>query len=241
MTRLNYSSVILASLLCVLFLPLINANTVKQSTDYDIRIPVRLAGGIATDILCNITVIGPPPNMTILIDYKEMTDQEAIKGYHNYTLNSTHTSEKGEYNYYVTCLHASENDTESYSFLVNPAGIEPTTQRTDSTTRSIYFIFGIALLLLLAFFFTNQSVPIKWTVFIFAVLFFLIGINIIFVSLQDEIVNPKLEGFFSGFTVISWYFYYFAAGILIILWALTFINTWVYKKNLQNARRYGLA
>jgi len=97
--------------------------------------------------------------------------------------------------------------------LLNPAGIEPTSQRTDSTTRSIYFIFGIALLLFLAFFFTKQAVPVKWTVFIFAIIFFLIGINIIFVSLQDEIVNPKLETFFSGFTVISWYFYYFAAGL----------------------------
>lgn len=208
MIKLNCS--ILTLFFLVSILPLIDAETVQQGFDYDIQVPVRLEGGIVSGINCNITVRGPPPNKTLIVDFKEMTDQETTKGYHNYTLNETNISQKGEYTYFVTCLHSAGNSTADYSFLVNPTGIEPSTQRTDTISRSIYFIFGIAIILFVAFFFTKQSVPIKWTLFVFAIIFLLIAINVIFVSLQDEIVNPRLETFFSGFTVISWYFYWFA-------------------------------
>jgi len=70
---------------------------------------------------------------------------------------------------------------------------------------------------------------------------FLIGINLILVSLQDEVVNPRIEGFFDGFTVISFIFYWFAAGLLIIMWFFTMLNTWIQKKNMNNLRKQGLA
>ena len=72
----------------------------------------------------------------------------------------------------------------------------------------------MALILFISFFFASQSMPVKWTVFILGMLFFLMGINTIFLSLQDEVINPNLENFFSGFLAISFYLYYFAAGLL---------------------------
>ena len=210
-----------------------SAETYQQGQEVNLRIPVRVNGGLAAAV-CNITVTSP--NNTILVNFLEMTDQTS---YHNYTLSTAQTASKGTYSYCVTCFSGGLNQTGCSEFFINPSGIEPTQQRTDSITRSVYFLFGIALILFLSFFFAKQSVPVKWTVFILGVIFFLIGINTIFLSLQDEVINPNLENFFSGFLVLSYYFYYFAAVLLIILWVFTFINTWIYKKNMQNINKFG--
>jgi len=99
----------------------------------------------------------------------------------------------------------------------------------------------VAVLLFLAFLFVNSAPPVKWTYFAVSILFFLISINLIFVSLQDETINPKLETFFDAFTAISWYFYWFIAFLLILMWGFTFMQTWIMNKNLANAKKYGLA
>ena len=72
-----------------------------------------------------------------------------------------------------------------------------------------------------------------------SVVFFLISLNILFVSIQDEVINTRLETFFSGFTTIAWYFYFFAGGLLIIIWGLTFFNTMFLKKNIRDMKRFG--
>lgn len=217
----------------------VSSATYQQNQAIDIRHPVRVGGWISSAD-CNITVIGPAPNNTIIVQFLGMTDQSSTRGYHNYTLNATQTAQKGEYSYFVTCTNGELNKTESFDFLVNPSGITPSDQRTNAMTRSIYFIFGLGILLFLGFLFTKQKTPVKWTFFATSILFFLIGINIIFTSLSDEIVSPALENFFSGFTAISWYLYWFIAGLLILIWFFTFINTWLFRKNMNNARRYGL-
>ena len=228
--KLNY---LLLFLLVFSILSFGMVNAAKQNQEVDLRVPVRIDGGLgAAD--CNITVTDP--NNTILVDFLEMTDQDS---YQNYTLNATQTSTKGTYDYCVTCSNGELNQTECFDFFVNPSGIEPSQQRTDSITRSVYFLFGIAILMFLSFFFATQSVPVKWTVFAVGVIFLLMGINTIFISMQDEVINPVLENFFSGFLTISYYFYYFIAILLVIMWAFTFLNTWLYKKNMNDMQKFG--
>jgi len=72
-----------------------------------------------------------------------------------------------------------------------------------------------------------------------SILFFLIGINIMFVGLQNEVVDPKLETFFDGFTAISWIVCWFIFGLLILMWIFTFFQTFFYRKNLNNFNRFG--
>jgi hypothetical protein len=158
---------------------------------------------------------------------------------YNYTFCLTNNS--GTYTY-TTCgdLNGFTN-CESVDFIINPQGIESTEQRTNAITRSIYFLFIIGILLFIGFLFVKNSKPVRWTMFIFAIIFFLSALNVLSISLTDEVVNPNLESFFEGFTVIAFYFYWFAAGLLIIIWMFTFINTWIFRKNLRNAQKYGLA
>ena len=224
----------------LILLPFISGSSfyIPKDTDYSIKFNCKLDGSIcSTTATCNVSI--DYPNSSILVD--NQVAQLISNARYNYTLNVTQNSMVGEdYTLSITCYDGNVNGSQIVTYGINPSGIRPSEQRTDTITRSIYFIFIIGILLFIGFLFTKQSIPVKWTFFAFSIIFFLIGINIIFISLQDEIVNPKLETFFSGFTVISWYFYWFIGGLLIIMWALTFLNTWLLKKNMSNAKKYGL-
>jgi len=186
---------------------------------------------------CNITI--NYPNSTVLINNSVATNH--YDGYFGYDLNENQTTPSGEYSTRVSCTDGNLNETSTFIYEVNPTGIRPSDQKTESITRAIYFIFGISILLFVVFAFTKNTPPVKWTFFIFSFIFFLIGINLIFISLQDAVINPRLETFFDGFTAISWIMYYFLAALLIIIWIFTTINTYLFKKNLANARRFGEA
>lgn len=127
----------------------------------------------------------------------------------------------------------------AYDFEVNPQGIPSTEQRSRALSTSVYFMFGIAILLFIGFMFLNTSPPVKWTFFIVSVVFFIIGLNLITINVTDEVVNPRLESFLDTFLGICIYFYWFAAGLLILLWLFTFLNTWLYQKNMSALSRFG--
>jgi len=184
---------------------------------------------------CNITI--QYPNGSILINNSAASNLH--NGKFNFTLNENQTTPSGEYYACIGCSSSTLNASSCFIYEVNLAGIRTTESRTQALTRSIYFMFGIGIILFLAFLFVKNSIPVKWTFFILAIIFFLISINLLFVGLQDEAVNPKLESFFDGFTAISFIIYWFAAGLLGIMWFLTFLQTWFYKKNIKNIQRFG--
>lgn len=225
----------------LLVVPLISGSSfyIPQNTNYSIKFNCEIDGAVCSDTAdCNVSI--DYPNTTNLI-VNQIADLIS-NGRYNYSLTSSQNSVVGEdYTLTMVCYDGDVNGSQTVNYGINPSGIRPSGERTDSMTRSIYFIFIIGILLFIGFLFTKQSIPVKWTFFVFAIIFFLIGINIVFVSLQDEIINPRLDTFFSGFTALSWYFYWFAGGLLAIMWFFTFFNTWIFKKNMENARRYGLA
>lgn len=157
-------------------------------------------------------------------------------------INGSNFSENGYYSYVVACFShdQGEGGTCSSELEVTPTGFS-----SDSIVRpvSYLYIFGffffIGLILFFSFFVYKGSTPMKFTYLIMSVIFFLISLNMIFITLQDEIINSRIESFVDGFVVISFYLYWFLAGLLIIMWIFTFINTWFYKKNLQKFNSYG--
>lgn len=175
------------------------------------------------------------PNQTILLSNVSMGYNQT---FFNYTIPGSLINVGGEYTNIATC-QGSENGFSTFIFLVTPTGIRPSDQKTNATTRSVYFVFGIGIILFLIFAFAKLKPPVKWTFFIFGIMFWLISINILSVGLSDEVVNPKLESLFDSLTAISFIFLWFAGGLLIIMWVFTFLNSWFYKKNLRNAQRFG--
>jgi len=233
------------SIFFLIVLTLISVNSINASpsfyvekgTNYTITFGCDIDGAVcSSSALCNLT-IRYDPNSTLLFSDEETTN--LINGNFEYNLTGSQTQWKGEYTARVVCFDGNVNGTSSFVYEVNQAGIRPSDQRTGATTRSIYFIFGLGILFFIAFLFVKNSLPVKWTFFILGAMFFLIALNILFVGLQDEGVNPRLESFFDKFTAISWIMFWFMAGLLAVMWALTFIQTIFFKKNLENLRRFG--
>lgn len=234
-------------LLCVLILSvflisLASAETsffVKKDNSYnltfvceDSRQQMSICSGTTT---CNITIHSP--SSIILIDNDEATNMNNGKFY--YQLNENQTNISGEYQAFVGCSNSGLNSSTNFIYEVNPTGIRPSDQKTTPISIAIYFTLILAILLFVGFLFVKQKPPVKWTFFIFAIFFFLITLNILFVGLQNAVVNPRLESFFDSFTAISFYVYWFLAGILAIMWFLSFLQTYLYNKNMKNFERFG--
>lgn len=221
-------------LLLLLLAPSVYAVAYPQGSDIDIKHPVRVDGYLGTGVLCNISVMYP--NGTLLVDFKPMTDNG---DYFNYTLNSSKTTIKGDYTYCITCQASSigSNQTSCFNFLINLGGVDPSQQRTDTTSLSIYFMFGLGILLFIGFIFSSKP-PVRYTFFLGALLFFLIAINMIFISLQDEVINSKVEGFFSFFTSISFIFYWFIGSLIFLIWIITFIVNIMKTMEVKKRARY---
>lgn len=238
---------IMLIMMCIALISLIglaSAETsffVQKGENYNITFTCKntkndlsICSGSAT---CNITIHNP--NSTLLIDNQAATNLNNGKFY--YALNENQTATNGEHLAWVGCSDGGLNSSSSFTYEVNPTGIRPSDQKTMSISRTIYFTLIIGILFFIGFLFVKQKPPVKWTFFIFAIFFFLITLNILFVGLQDAVVNPRLESFFDSFTAISFYIYWFLAGVLGIMWFLSFLQTWFFKKNLRNMQKYGLA
>jgi len=228
-------------LLFLILIPIISAEPafyVPQSQNYSIGFNCEIDDSICSNSAeCNVSIYFS--NSTGLIVKSAATNLGGGEFEKNLSVNQT--SLVGEYKLNLACYDAGTNGSSTIFYEVSPSGIRSTQERTDTITRSVYFMLILAILLFISFLFVKSPPPVKWTYFALSILFFLISINLIFTSLQDETLNPKLENFFGSFTAVSWYIYWFIAGILILMWFFTFINTWILKKNLANAKRYGLA
>lgn len=228
----NIKFILLLAILMVL--PSVLSLTVPINETFNIVHPVRIDDYPNSDIDCNISVYSP--NNTELVDFQPMSNNFEN---HNYSLNPALLNVSGTYTYDMTCTTGLSNQTDSFEFLVNPTGIEPSDSRTASITRGIYVLFGASIIFFIAFMFMPVKLPLKMTFFIFAFLFFLTALNLISVSLVDEVVNPRLEAFFDGYTAIYFVLFWFASGLLIFIWMFTFLNTIIMKQNERNLQRFG--
>lgn len=219
----------------LIFIPSVSA-AISQGQPADISHSVRVDGGEApAGTSCNITIFFA--NDTKLVDFQEMT--RGTGAVYNYSLNQTQTAIKGDYTYDVTCVSPdNRNSTQSFSMSINYGGIDPSESRTGATSRAIYIVFGLAILSFLAFMYFQKEV-IKYTFFLMAILFVVITINFLFLGFQDEVVNPKVEAFFSAMTAISFYIYWFIAALIFILWLFAFINTTMQSMKEKKSRKFG--
>jgi len=202
----------------------------KQNTPSTLEVAMG-NNDLSDCLLCTCTMSIFYPNGTSMVKNDAGTN---VNGYCNYPINQ---SVLGIYGVEMVFTDTTNFGRSTFEFEVNPQGIVPSDSRTSAITRSIFFVFGIGVLLFLAFLFIKESTPTKLTFLVLSIIFFLIGLNLVSVSLVDEVINPKLIDFFDSFTAISFYLYWFLGGLLALMWAFTFLNTYLYKKNLEAFRR----
>jgi len=104
---------------------------------------------------------------------------------------------------------------------------------------AIIFMLIVGSLCLFGFFRKEQNFQTKWTLFIFSFLFFLAGANLISALIGDTLANPKVVAFFGSFMSISFIMFWFAFGLLAVMWFLTMLQTLLFRKKQKNMNKYG--
>lgn len=211
----------------------VTAEVYQTGSTVDIKQPCFNGGNFCSgSSICNLSVF--TPKNVDLVSGVGMTNQVS---FHNYTLNSTQLNESGIYTYCVTCVDGNINGSSCFQFTLNPPGIDPSESRTQSLTRSIYIFFAVALVLIIGAFFVQQS-SIRWSLFIIGGVFIIISINFVSVSLQDEVVNSNIERAIDVITASSFLLYWFAAGLIFVIWTISILVSIVSRKNARQIARF---
>lgn len=207
--------------------------TFSQNQPARICHAVRVNDALPSSATCNITI--GFSNGTRLVDFEPMED---LSDQFCYNLTAGNTSIKGLYNYEITCTDGLYNDTLDSEYLINLGGIEPSQERTDTVSRTIYIFFGLALLTFLSLFWVKKT-PYKLSLFLIMIWFILMGINAAYISIQDEVVNTSLENFFFFFLTVSFYANYAIFLAIIIIWMITFIVSLLERHKGRRSKEYG--
>lgn len=173
------------------------------------------------------------PNSTIEIIGISMTKKGTD---YNYTFSKT--SEIGTY-IVSTC---GDVDTEltciSYDFEINAIGFKSTDSRSDAANRGVYFLFRLAALLFMGFLFVQKPI-FKWTFFLFSILFLVMGINIISITIYNDIGNTQIGAVFDQIGAASYIIYWLVFGLLFFMWILGTIASIADKKRMRQAEQVG--
>lgn len=139
---MKYKLIFIFALLLVT-IPLVSSQEIfKQNEETNIIKSIRVDGGLANNLLCNITVQNP--DKVIIVDFQPMQDRTS---YFNYTFPANNLTELGEYKYDVSCTNSIINETGSFTFEVTPSG-----KRFD-TADSITFGIILGIIFLISIFF----------------------------------------------------------------------------------------
>lgn len=229
---------IILALAILIALPLVIGETaffVERGEPHTLRFSCENSGGLCTATAnCNISIFSNQ-NSSVIINNSGATN--LFNGFFSLDLDGNNTHGNGEYTTRVSCIDGGLNDTSTFTYEVNPQGIRPSQEKSDTIIFSIFFFVVLGLLFLVAFIFVQMKFPIKLTFLIISLVFFLISINLISVNLEDAVINPALTAFFFAMTTFSWIVYRGAAIALITIWIVTFFATNLDRKHRAKIRR----
>ncbi len=228
--------IIFGMILCIFLLASVSALTLKQNTTSDINLVCINAGYCSAAAECNVSVFAP--NEEVILDGVTAT-QSASLAFHNITLNSTQTSQLGEYQVGGFCKDGSVTQLVDFTFDVTHSGGVLKEGSTSILIMAIIFMLVIGALCLFGFFRKDQNFQTKWTLFLVSFIFFLSGANLISTLIGDTLANPNVVSFFDSFMAISFILFWFAFGLLAVMWFLTILQTILFNKKKSDIERFG--
>jgi len=183
---------------------------------------------------CNISSV-KWPNSTNILTGLEMS---SLNGEFNYTLPYNYTNTLGRHIVTGYCGTSADITHWSYDFYINALGQESTESTAFAANRGVYLLLVIGVVLILGFFFTEKFI-FKWTFFLFGLFFFVMAINIVSISIYNEIGNTSIGAVFDQLGAITYTLYYFIFGILVLMWVLTTLATLADRKRMKQAQDVG--
>lgn len=170
------------------------------------------------------------PNMSLFLFNVSMTRNGT---FFNYTAPNTPTL--GVYKVSTFCHDAITNGYSNFDFYV---GYPSTDVQQTSTSIAIIVLIIIGVVLFVSFFLT-QSIPFKWSFFLFGLLFFVIALNVVSISLTNEAGSENIRNIFDQLGAICYYIYWFIGGLLLMIWIFTTIASISDRQRMKQAEEVG--
>jgi len=172
------------------------------------------------------------PNSTILVDDQPMLNLAgSIWGY-----NLTDTTELGRY-VYDYCDEGGINCKENI-FRVTNSGLEVEEGSQKFLIIAIIFLILIGGLFFLGFI-KEERMQVKWSLFLIGFMFLLDGLNIISITIYDNITSTALISFFDSLTAIMFITFWISFGLLAVMWFLTLLQAILFKQKMKRAAKFG--
>ena len=130
----------------LLLFPLISSSQIySKGTNVDLKVPCYNNNTYCSSAsTCNITIISF--DGSALINNKKMTQNTA---YHNYTLNTTQTTNSGEYTTTVVCSDNGDFGNFVYTFIITPTGKASSTSSSITQGLILLVMFGVTIFFLI--------------------------------------------------------------------------------------------
>lgn len=183
----------------------------------------------------NITfILFPNSSIDISNSNVEMTKDGT---FYSYIFNDSFTSDLGMYIVNGVGDIDGINTIWSYELQITPTGKEITTGNSIITFLAVLLFLLLGSLSIIGMEKQNKK-PIKWTLGLLGFIFFLSAINLISVIIPDALINETVPNFFDTFTAVSFYMFWFAFGLIAVIWILTTLQTLLFDKIQKNMERF---
>ena len=178
----------------------------------------------------NVTIYYP--NSSIVINNQEMDNLAG--NIWNYTLEDTNTLGRYIYDY---CDQNGNNCKENI-FTITNSGIDFPGSSQNFLIIAIVFLFLIGCLFFVGFV-KEDKMQVKWSLFLVGFMFMLAALNIISVTIYDNITSTALISFFDSITAIMFVVFWISFGLLAIMWFLTLLRAILFQKSMKQAAKFG--
>lgn len=213
---------LLLIILSFIVIPLINASIFNLGT-FEQNQNVTLIQTCSDCTYNNISSV-EFPNGTIAV-----FNQTMIRDDTKYTLLFRNSTTLGTYSVHGYGDPGGIKDDWNYFFDITSTG------DAFSTAGAIVLWLAVALFIVFGLFlftgFTNKEnkLPIKFTYLLASFLSFIASINFISIFMGSATTNQRVVSFFDSFTSIMFILFWFAFGLVAIMWGLTFFQTLMFK------------
>lgn len=179
--------------------------------------------------ICNVTI--SKNDGTNLITNARMTHNPTY-----YNISFTPTA-YGYYNAIMVCYDGTDSGKDTFTFVVNNSGTVSTTGRLWAQVLAIFVL--VALVSILIYYSVNsvKFSPLKYSLGIIAGILVFVILNLSISMLRDEIVDDSIITFFDKFAAMSVWIYYFAVGLIVVIWVFTILYNLSSSSKSNKARR----
>ena len=147
-------------------------------------------------------------------------------------------SQIGSQSVLINCNSTGFGGFADFSFEITQSGFGINEGNSTILFTIILFMMILGTIFLVGFFKSEGKFQVKWTFFVLGYILFLSALTLTQTSLKDSLVNPAITNFLDTFLAAGFIIFWFAFGLLIVMWIITTLQTLLFNKIQKNIQKF---